>query len=599
MDQKFKKKIIVLSGICLFLMALVVLLQMVSERQVLQQRAAGTGQMKFTLASSNWNIETGGTKNVDLMVTNSGADTAIFTAGAEIKFNSTHFSVDSVACNSAESLSPFKNEVVDAGAGFKKIALTCFTPVSGDGLAIVSGGTKKIGSFVINCSSDQALVGEKSTFDFIETLIPSGGGADISDGGTDKELTIVASAGGATNTPTPIPACNTAPTGTDEVKLCAAPKERTVLGKNNQPITSPVQEIWFNSGSKSVKYVKMILSHSHDKLNITGASFKNGFTGTYKVASENADHIILEATNSGVLTGRQKVAELTMSVKGDKPSGGATYVYLCGMPNTSYNCQTASGANLPYKSEINDSAGSDTSSQYNIVLDSPDDSANKLLRVNFTAYGTGAANTPIPPGGATNTPTPTGTVPPGSEAVLNFSVRFQGVDSGTHKPTDANKTQKLSFRVKKGNFEKVFTDVDAVYSDTNGNWTGSVTLTGVTPGEGYAVFIKGPKHLAKKFCTNNQTRRCVTEGSLALNSGKNEYDFTTLPLEAGDLPNPNQGGKQDGVANSVDYSLARDRWLKNTAQNLAIADVNFDGVINSADTTLIRETIETRYEEDF
>lgn len=193
----------------------------------------------------------------------------------------------------------------------------------------------------------------------------------------------------------------------------------------------------------------------------------------------------------------------------------------------------------------------------------------------------------------TATPTPTGTPPPNTP-VLAFKVKFQGVNQ---KPLDDKQyTQRVKVRVVKGDFEKIYNGV-SVTSNDKGVFSGSVTLSEVPPDSGYTVFIKGPKHLARKFCVNNQAERCRGTGNITLATGNNNFDFSDVKvnLEAGDLP---KDGVQDGVVNSVDYSLWKARIGQSLPEALAIADVNLDGVINVADWQLMRNTLETKYEED-
>lgn len=198
---------------------------------------------------------------------------------------------------------------------------------------------------------------------------------------------------------------------------------------------------------------------------------------------------------------------------------------------------------------------------------------------------------PNPTPTVTTVPAPTATTaPPANRVILNFSVKFQGVARNAG-------VKQVLVRVKNGTFEESIPNVNVTADDT-GLYSGRVTLATTAPGTGYAVFIKGPMHLAKKFCANNQTRRCVGNGLLAFVLGENTFDFSRVVLEAGDLPDPNNGNLQDGVANSVDYSLARNRWLSTASADLTIADVNYDGIVEITDSTLIRQTIETRYEDE-
>lgn len=198
--------------------------------------------------------------------------------------------------------------------------------------------------------------------------------------------------------------------------------------------------------------------------------------------------------------------------------------------------------------------------------------------------------TPIPTVTPSATPTVTLVVIP----VLNFKVKFQGVNS---KRAD----QKVKVKLVKGSFNKTFDDV-LVSADNNGIYSGLVALQGISPGSGYTIYIKGPKHLARKFCVDSQASRCQGTGNLTISAGSalnaNNFDFSKIVLESGDLPNPDNNLKQDGVVNSLDYSLWKARVGKEDETSLKVADVNFDGVVNQIDWQLMKITLETKYEEE-
>ncbi|PJC77291.1 hypothetical protein CO010_00765 [Candidatus Shapirobacteria bacterium CG_4_8_14_3_um_filter_39_11] len=177
--------------------------------------------------------------------------------------------------------------------------------------------------------------------------------------------------------------------------------------------------------------------------------------------------------------------------------------------------------------------------------------------------------------------------------VLNFKIKFQGIDT---KRAD----QKVAVIVKKAaGITKTYTDIP-VSADSSGVYLGSVVLADFTAGDKVNVFIKGPKHLAKKFCQNNQTGRCGEDSAgIALSAGENNLDFSKLVLEAGDLPNPNEDNQQDGVVNSVDFSLIESRVGKVDSASLSVADLNLDGIVNWGDAGLLLNTLGTKYEDEY
>lgn len=180
------------------------------------------------------------------------------------------------------------------------------------------------------------------------------------------------------------------------------------------------------------------------------------------------------------------------------------------------------------------------------------------------------------------------TATPGPSSKIKFSIKFNGM--GQEKPD--LKVRLLVFNESTG--EKLyFKDITATASsDLTYRPTDWVNLTNVRLGEGnlYSIFLKGPKHLQKKM-----TRRItLTEGE----SEKNIFDWTFKPLELGDLPNPNKNYEQDGKADSTDASLLLERLNLSDEASLRVADLNYDGVVNLNDYSLLIQTLSTKYEEE-
>lgn len=184
--------------------------------------------------------------------------------------------------------------------------------------------------------------------------------------------------------------------------------------------------------------------------------------------------------------------------------------------------------------------------------------------------------------------------PPEGTPVLNFKITFAGVaDSSKVK-----EVPKVSVKIKKG-FDLVAEFADVALQPAEGAaFRGRLVLTGVDPGDNLTIYIKGPKHLARKFCQNNQTERCTGMGKISLKPGENNFDFTRLSLEPGDLPDPTKNMAQDGVVNSDDLSRLKLRLGKTDSSDLAIADLDFNGVVNTRDVVLFLQTLSTKYEEE-
>lgn len=233
----------------------------------------------------------------------------------------------------------------------------------------------------------------------------------------------------------------------------------------------------------------------------------------------------------------------------------------------------------------------------------PDDPANSALNlingrsIKWTITGGGqisptAALTPAT--APTLVPTLTPTLAPGTP-ILNFKVSFIGVSESS----EVKENPGVLVKVRK-DFGPFFEFPNVQLEPDQGNkFKGRVALTGVAPGEIYSIFIKGPKHLARKFCQNNQTERCFGRGEITLAAGNNFFDFSQLGLEPGDLPNPEEGMKQDGLVSSADLALIKARFFADDdRQRFAIADLDFNQTINSRDIVLFLQTLSTKYGEE-
>lgn len=119
---------------------------------------------------------------------------------------------------------------------------------------------------------------------------------------------------------------------------------------------------------------------------------------------------------------------------------------------------------------------------------------------------------------------------------------------------------------------------------------GWVVLDGLTPGKYYTLYLKGPK-----------TRRSRMTEHVNLQPTKDssqDYDWTSKPLDPGDLADPNNGSKQDCTINSTDWSLLKSRLGTNDQKEKDICDVNYDSFCNSGDSVAILDTLSKRPDDD-
>jgi hypothetical protein len=79
---------------------------------------------------------------------------------------------------------------------------------------------------------------------------------------------------------------------------------------------------------------------------------------------------------------------------------------------------------------------------------------------------------------------------------------------------------------------------------------------------------------------------------------RNNFDWTTKPLEPGDLPDPNNNWQQDGKIDARDASLLLDRLYRQTEADLKVADLNYDGIVNLNDFSLLVATLSKKYQDE-
>jgi hypothetical protein len=111
-------------------------------------------------------------------------------------------------------------------------------------------------------------------------------------------------------------------------------------------------------------------------------------------------------------------------------------------------------------------------------------------------------------------------------------------------------------------------------------------------GNGYVIYIKGPKHLTRKICVDKQTSACNPGQAFSFVLGTNyTIDLTGRKLEPGDVDNNN-------IVNGDDFSKIFTYLGKlcsgQTAEDKNVADVNFDGCIDVADAVLTTVTLSTK-----
>lgn len=187
--------------------------------------------------------------------------------------------------------------------------------------------------------------------------------------------------------------------------------------------------------------------------------------------------------------------------------------------------------------------------------------------------------------------TPTPTEPPQGWPELTFKIKFLGTEyaiGSEQKVVSGVGTQMVDLLVKGNGISQNYSNVQVEFNE-QAVGTGSLELVGVEPGDNYAVLIKGPVHLARRYCRDGQKEHCwLGEENISIVAGENIYDWTDLALEPGDIDG-------NGIVNSVDFTL-----LKNALgqEGEVKEDINFNGFVNTQDITFFLQTLSRKYEDD-
>jgi len=188
-------------------------------------------------------------------------------------------------------------------------------------------------------------------------------------------------------------------------------------------------------------------------------------------------------------------------------------------------------------------------------------------------------------------PTPIPTEPPTGWPELSFKVRVVGTEYRVDDHeiiVDDIGTRLMDVVVKGNGIVNKYEEVPVEF-DEQAIGTGSLELVGVEPGDGYAILIKGPVHLARRYCEDDQTEHCwLGEEDISLTAGDNSFDWTELRLEPGDID-------QNGVVNSADFTTLKQAFM---TQGDIPEDINFNGIVNGQDVTFFLGTLSTKYEDE-
>ncbi|MFN4213059.1 MAG: dockerin type I domain-containing protein [Microgenomates group bacterium] len=341
------------------------------------------------------------------------------------------------------------------------------------------------------------------------------------------------------------------------------------LGSNNNPISITIRGYRFN------------LNFDKNLLEVVSMTYPSSCPEAVGISST-----VQEANNSGLI----KVACASLTASGYVMSSS-----FSDLLTVVFKARSESGnANLSIDTNVTNSGFSKIKQDGSLVVVPFADSSNFSLSVTIGGSSgnspTPTPNVTTPPGQQpTNTPIPTNTPASEDNVTLNLKLKFQGI---TKKPT----TNKMNVRVKLGGSQSTDYQTSEFTVDENGVWSGTVSFN-TSPGSEFTVYVKGPKHIQKKVCHVTPTEswagtyRCAN-GQINLQAGVNTLDFSGILMLAGDLP------EQDGVVNSYDTSLVRNNLGKKDEEALRLADINLDGVVDTQDYSLIIAALSVRTDEE-
>lgn len=204
---------------------------------------------------------------------------------------------------------------------------------------------------------------------------------------------------------------------------------------------------------------------------------------------------------------------------------------------------------------------------------------------------------PYPSGGITGIPPETSPQPVSQileqriDAKVNYRIKFQGI---TGQPKNANSIN-TKLAIYQTNGKQIDTRSVTFTPQADGTWVADTEYKNI-PNIDYYVTIKGPKHLQKKICEINPketisgTYRCK-DGKIKFKEGNNTFDFSQIYMLAGDIP------LQNGIIDAVDIIYIRSNFGSQSAEVVTRGDLNYDGIVDSQDYTIILNALSFKYDE--
>lgn len=203
--------------------------------------------------------------------------------------------------------------------------------------------------------------------------------------------------------------------------------------------------------------------------------------------------------------------------------------------------------------------------------------------------------TKSPTPSSTGSPSPSPTQVPLTDISLDIRVRLTGVSGGAAQGALA------TVRFVKGSLDSITPKLPLIHlGDGVYALRFAVSASDLAPGSGYTMIVKAEKHISQKYCKQTgQTTICqpFENMSIAAPSGSAQvYDFTGFALPPGDLH------IQDGRADGSDFEKIKTRMAISCDDlsdlDILTADVDYNGCVNILDAFWMRNTLETRFDEN-
>lgn len=120
----------------------------------------------------------------------------------------------------------------------------------------------------------------------------------------------------------------------------------------------------------------------------------------------------------------------------------------------------------------------------------------------------------------------------------------------------------------------------------DGTFSGRIAFPDFRDGTNFSLMIKVDKYLLRRICDaapteQNPSGYTCTDPNLTIRQGQNTFDFSGVSLLPGDL------GLIDGLLNSYDLSIVKNNMSQNSNESIALADLNYDGIVDTKDFEII------------